>query len=198
MRKLVTTLATAVTLGVAGFAAPALADSPLPQPGFNLSTKGQPNPYAGDKFDTQRFDDRKGGDRNFDGQYQDRGYEDRGYDDRGFDNRGFPGRDYDNRRFDRDGNFSITFDFGRQNGAFDRWERGWGQGGYRDQYQFQQPLNYWRLNRRLEAQGFYGVRGLRPARWGFGYRAFAYNYRGQPVMLRINPYTGRVLDVRYI
>ena len=179
MRKLVTTLATAVTLGVAGFAAPALADSPLPQPEFNISTKGQPNPYAGDKFDTRRFDDSNA-------------------DDRGFDNRGFPGRDYDNRRFDRDGNFSITFDFGRHNGAFDRWERGWGYGGYRDQYQFQQPLNTWRLNRRLEEQGFYGVRGLRPARWGFGYRAFAYNYRGRPVMLRINPYTGRVLDVRYI
>jgi hypothetical protein len=50
----------------------------------------------------------------------------------------------------------------------------------------------------VEAQGFYGVRGLREARWGKGYRAFAYNFRGRPVMLRINPYNGRVMDVRFI
>lgn len=187
MRKLMTTVATAVTLGVMGFAAPAFADSPAPLPGYSQPYKGPANPYAGPKFEDRQFEDRQ-----FDGR-NDRRFEDQGFEDRGFNDRGFRGRD----RFDRDGNFAITFDFGRYDRGFDRWERGWGHGGY-DQFRFQQPLNYWRLNRRLEAQGFYGVRGLRPARWGFGYRAFAFNYRGQPVMLRINPYTGRVLDVRYI
>ncbi|MBP6012703.1 MAG: hypothetical protein KBA31_10785 [Alphaproteobacteria bacterium] len=183
MRKLVTTVATAVTLGVMGFAAPAFADSPAPQAGYNQTYKGPANPYAGPKFDDRRFEDQ--------------GFEDRGFEDRGFGDRGFRGRGFDDHRFDRNGNFHITFDFGRHDRGFDRWERGWGSGGY-DQFRLQQPLNYWRLTRRLEAQGFYGVRGLRPARWGFGYRAFAFNYRGQPVMLRINPYTGRVLDQRYI
>lgn len=173
MRKLMTTVATAVTLGVMGFAAPAFADSPAPQPGYNQTYKGPANPYAGEKFDDRRFEDQ------------------------GFENRGFNGRGFDDHRFDRSGKFNITFDFGRHDRGFDRWERGWGHNGY-DQFRHQQPLNYWRLTRRLEAQGFYGVRGLRPAHWGFGYRAFAFNYRGKPVMLRVNPYTGRVLDVRYI
>ena len=52
--------------------------------------------------------------------------------------------------------------------------------------------------RRLERQGFYGVQGLREARWGWGLRAYAYDRRGRPVMLRVNPYSGRVIDLRYV
>jgi hypothetical protein len=80
-------------------------------------------------------------------------------------------------------------------GRFDRWERGWRQDGFGD-WRHQRQLNYWQLVRRIEFQGYYGVRGLRPARWGFGWRAFAYTGRGRPVMIRVNPYNGRVLDVR--
>lgn len=179
MRKLVTTVATAVTLGVMGLAGPASADQASTQAGYNQPYKGPSNLYAGGKFDDRPFDDGS-------------------FEDQGFDDRGYRGHGYDDRRFNRNGNFSITFDFGRYDRGFDRWERGWGHDGYQNQYRFHQPLNAWRLVRRLEAQGYYGVRGLRPARWGFGYRAFAVNHRGMPVMLRIDPYTGRVLNVRYI
>lgn len=180
MRKLMTTVATALTLGVMGAAAPALADAPQTT-GFNQTFGGPKGPQS--QFDkngpfAEKFDERRFGDRDFD---------DRRFGDKGFDD----------HRFDRDGRFSITFDFGRHGGQFDRWERGWGDTGFAD-HRFHKPMSYWRLVRRLEAQGYYGVRGLRPARWGFGYRAFAYNYRGQPVMLRINPYNGRVLAVRRI
>ena len=88
------------------------------------------------------------------------------------------------------------FDFGRHEGNSDRWERGWGTQGF-DNFRHGRPLPYWRLVRRLEQQGFYGVRGLRMSPRG-GLRAFAFNYRGRPVMLRVNPYTGRVLDTRYV
>jgi hypothetical protein len=102
--------------------------------------------------------------------------------------RGDNGRGYGNDR---------NYDFGRHEGNFDRWERGW------DRHEFGESrhhgkLSYWRIVRRLEAQGFYGVRGLRPSRYGFGWRAFAFTGRGRPVMLHINPYTGRVLNVRYV
>lgn len=195
MRKLVTTVATALTLGVMGVAAPAMADAPQAT-GYNQTFGGPKGPQAGqDKFEQSgpfkpKFDDRRFGDRDFDGRAFD--FDGRDFDEGDFDERGF-----NDHRFDRDGRFRITFDFGRQNGYFDRWERGWDHQGY-EGYRYHKPMSYWRLVRRLEKQGFYGVRGLRPARSGFGYRAFAFDYRGQPVMLRINPYTGRVLAVRHI
>ncbi len=96
---------------------------------------------------------------------------------------------YDRRYYDR-------YEFDRQNGNFDRWERGWGDYGY-NQYRYQRPLNFRQLAPRLAAQGYYGVRKVKRDRWG-AYRAFAFTQRGRPVMLRINPYTGRVIDVRYI
>lgn len=103
-------------------------------------------------------------------------------------NRAEHGRGHDNDR---------SFDFGRHEGNFDRWERGWGRHGFSDS-RHHGPLSYWRIVRRLEAQGYYGVRGLRQSRHGFGWRAFAFTGRGRPVMLHINPYTGRVLNVRYV
>lgn len=186
MRKFAATALTALTLSLMGSAA-ALADSaPYQGPGYNQQYNGPQGPrgplppqggpqggYHDDHFDA---DDRRLGDRG--------GWRgDRGFDDHRFDN---------DRRFNRNFNFNLHF------GNFDRWERGWGYGNWHNQYRFQQPMNTWRLIRRLEAQGFYGVRGLQKARFGFGYRAFAFNYRGQPVMLRVNPFTGRVMDVRYI
>ena len=114
-----------------------------------------------------------------------RGDRDRGYgEDRG-------------RHGDRDFRGDRNFNFDRHERSFDGWERGWGHQGY-NEFRHQQPLSYWRLVRRLEAQGYYGVRGLRRSRHGFGWRAFAYTGRGRPVMLQINPYSGRVLNVRYV
>jgi len=91
-------------------------------------------------------------------------------------------------------NFNFTLHFGN----FDRWERGWGYGTYQNQFRFHRVLSTWQIERMLERQGYYGVRNLQKARAGFGYRAFAFNQRGRPVMLRVNPYTGRVMDVRTI
>lgn len=187
MRKLATAL-TALSITLMGSAA-ALADHNGPQqlPGYQQPYGGPQNPQSGQwnqgprgpqgGFRDDYFDpnDRRFGDRDFD-------------DERGFDD----------HRFDGDRRFNRNFDFKLHFGNFDRWERGWGYGNWNNQHRFHQPMNTWRLIRRLEAQGFYGVRGLRNARWGFGLRAFAFNYRGQPVMLRVNPYTGRVMDVRYL
>lgn len=97
-------------------------------------------------------------------------------------------------------------DFDRNDGNFDRWERDWRYNNY-DQYRYQRPLNYQQLSYRLAQQGYHGVRKVKKSRsgyrgygyqYGFDYRAFAFNRRGEPVMLRINAYTGRVLDVRYL
>lgn len=98
--------------------------------------------------------------------------------------------DYDRR--DRGGR-----DFDRHGDRFDQWERGWRHDNRQD-YRHHHTLSHSQLIRRLERQGYYGVRGLRAARWGFGWRAFAYTSRGRPVMLRINPYTGHVLEARRI
>jgi hypothetical protein len=97
-------------------------------------------------------------------------------------------------------------DFDRHDGNFDRWERDWRYDNY-DQYRHQRPLSYQQLSYRLAQQGYHGVRKVKKSRvgyrgyghqYGFDYRAFAFNRRGEPVMLRINAYTGRVLDVRYL
>lgn len=90
-----------------------------------------------------------------------------------------------------------SFNFGRHEGNFDRWERGWGDRGF-GEYRHHRPLSYWQLTRRLERQGYYGVRGLRKSHFGWGYRAFAFTGRGRPVMLHINPYSGRVINVRHV
>ena len=88
---------------------------------------------------------------------------------------------------------------------FDRHERQFrplgtrlGQSSGFNQFRHHVPLSYSQLTRRLQAQGYYGVRGLRKSNFGLGWRAFAFTGRGRPVMLHINPYTGRVLNVRYV
>ncbi|MBL9097099.1 MAG: hypothetical protein JNK07_09245 [Alphaproteobacteria bacterium] len=172
MRKLVTAAAAALTLSTFGFAAPALADH---DDGYRNGRPQAEQPYGGprsgpayDRLDNDRYNDNDRYDDN----------------DRGEHPRADRWRD-------------RKFDFDRHNGRFDSWERGW---RHNDRFgpRHGQTLNYHRLVRQLERQGYYGVRGLRQARWGWGLRAFAYNWRGQPVMLRVNPYSGRVLDVRYI
>ncbi len=130
-------------------------------------------------------DDNNYGNRNPSGSYaQNQQYDDDDYD-RG-DRRGDNGtwrRDRDDRNFDR------------HERRFDQWERGW-RDDFGPQYGRHKPLSYRQLVRRLEFQGYYGVRNLRKSHWGGAWRAFAYWGRGRPVMLRINPYTGRVLAAR--
>lgn len=115
---------------------------------------------------------------------------------------GHPGRGYEAPYRDRDDDVGFRrgdrqFDWNRHEGNFDRWERGWNRGD-REFQRHGRVLTQRQLIRRVEAQGYYGVRGLRDARFGQGYRAFAFNFRGRPVMLRINPYNGRVMDVRFV
>lgn len=98
---------------------------------------------------------------------------------------------------DRGGYRDEYRDFSRHDRGFDRWERGWGRGD-RDYRHHDRTLSYWQIVRRIERQGFYGVRGLRESRWSWGLRAYAYDRRGRPVMLRVNPYDGRVIDLRYV
>jgi hypothetical protein len=171
MRKFVTAAATALTLGVLSVSTPALADQNGGYNGYHAPQGNfQLHPAPG---------------------YGAPGYVAPGHPGRGYD---APYRDRDDdgyRRGDR------QFDWNRHEGNFDRWERGWNRGD-REFYHHGRALSPRQLIRRVEAQGFYGVRGLRDARWGKGYRAFAYNFRGRPVMLRINPYNGRVMDVRFI
>jgi len=163
MRKLVTAIATAATLGLMAASAPAFADH-------------DDNPYKGNnQYNQNQYDDQDA----YQGQYQGQ-----------WNNRG-------RRNFDR------RFNFDRHERGFDNWERGWGHDGgwgYDGYHQFRhhQPLSYWRLIRRIEAQGYFGVRGLRKSHWGWGYRAFAFTRYGQPVMLRVNPYSGRVIRVRHL
>jgi hypothetical protein len=200
MRKLATTALTALTISLLGSAA-ALADapqgSPYQGPGYNQPYNGPQN--GGPRGNGQWNQGQQGPQGGYHDEYSDAN--DR-FGDRDFGGGrgdGFRGdRGFDDHRFDGDRRFNRNFDFRLHFGNFDRWERGWGYGNWNNQYRFHQPLNYWQLSRRLERQGYYGVRGLQKARAGFGYRAFAFNFRGQPVMLRVNPFTGRVMDVRYI
>ena len=124
-------------------------------------------------------------------QHQAPGYGAPGYQANGFE---APRRDRDDDSFRRG---DRQFDWNRHEGSFDRWERGWNRGD-REFQRHGRVLTQRQLIRRIEAQGYYGVRGLRDARLGQGYRAFAFNFRGRPVMLRINPYNGRVMDVRFV
>jgi hypothetical protein len=170
MRNLVTAAAAALALTLSA-AAPALADHAPNGQGPN----GQGPGYGQPGYGQPGYGD------------EDRGYGggDRGGPGYGKGDRGGPG-------YGRDGD---RFDFDRHDRGFDKWERGWDRHGFRD-HQRHRQLSHWQIIRRLEWQGYYGVRGLRPARHGFGWRAFAFVGRGYPVMIRVNPYTGRVMDVR--
>lgn len=176
MRKYVTAAATALTIGVLSFATPAMADQFQLHPGnpgqYQAGNQQYGNPgYGNQGYGNQGYGGQQGYDRNDDGYRRD---------DRG----GYRGRDRD-------------YDWNGQERNFDRWENGWRRGNWEND-RHGAALPYWRLVRKLEQQGYRGIRGLRESRYGWGLRAFAYNYRGLPVMLRINPYNGRVIDVRVI
>jgi hypothetical protein len=76
------------------------------------------------------------------------------------------------------------------------WERTWGpwQG---ERFGAHDTLPGWQLVRRLEAQGYHNVTNLTPGRFGNGWRALA-SYRHSPVVVRLDPFTGRVLAARYV
>lgn len=101
---------------------------------------------------------------------------------------------YGNQRY---GDHGGEQGFDRYDDRRDRdWERSWRRwDNYRDQ---DRALPAWKLERRIERQGYFNVRNLHPSRFGYGWKAFAQDRYGRPVVLRINPYSGRVLDVRVI
>ena len=107
-------------------------------------------------------DDNNYGNRNPSGSYgQNQQYDDDDYD-RG-DRRGDNGtwrRDRDDRNF------------ARHERRCDQWERGW-RDDFGPQSGRHKPLSYRQLVRRLEFQGYYGVRNLRKSHWGGAWRAFA-------------------------
>lgn len=167
MNKYLAAATTALTLSVAALATPAFADHNTPVPGY-----GGNGPQVGQPNDDSNYG---------------RGERGRGDQGRGDQEQGDFGRG-------ERGHGSYDFDRNDERG-FDGWEQGWKRGGYGD-YGRQGVLPYRKLIRRLERQGYYDVRGLRQSYRGFGLRAFAFSGRGFPVMLRINPYTGQVMDVR--
>lgn len=78
------------------------------------------------------------------------------------------------------------------------WERSWRPWQDHREYSRFEVLPRWKLIRKLERQGFYDIRDLRPSRFGQGWRAFARTGRGAFVILRVNPHNGRVLDVHRV
>jgi hypothetical protein len=87
----------------------------------------------------------------------------------------------------------------QHNAKFDRdmngWERGWSP--VRVDVRFgHRTMSRAQLLRSLQAQGYYRVYELTPARFG-SWRAVAF-YRGHQVVLRVDQFTGRVLAARYI
>ena len=208
MRKFVTTAATVLTLSTFGLAATAMADhNNNPQPGqqgqHQNGGPGQGQPGYGQPGYGQPGYGQPGYGQPGHGQpgYGGPGYGQPGHGQPGHGQPGYGGPGYDGQRDhhgDRDYRHGDrNYDWNRQEGGSDRWERGWGRGGWEQNHHGRQ-LSYRQLVRRLEAQGYYGVRGLRDSRHGWGLRAFAFNYRGRPVMLRVNPFNGRVLDVRWV
>jgi len=174
MRVLMTAAATALSMGL--FAAPAFADSNQSYGYRNGNAYGQTpqsQPYQPGYGNGSAYDDE---DADYDNGYRGRG------------NRGYRGRDDDDRTYDRG------------EGQFQSWERGWGRdGGHGYHDRRGRVLGHWQLVRRIERQGYYDVRRLRPSRHGFGWRAFArYRIDGHRAMLRINPFTGRVIAARHL
>ena len=172
MRKLLMTATMLTMIGFAG--STAFAD------GYNGHGSGYGSAHNGSGYDGNYGDGSGGeqgsGDQSFGGG----GYGDsssgRGYDAR--NNGGEQGVDRYEERRDRD------------------WERSWRRwDNYRDH---DQVLPYWKLERRIERQGYFNVRNLRQSRFGFGWKAFAQDRFRRPVVLRVNPFDGRVLDVRVI
>ena len=89
--------------------------------------------------------------------------------------------------------------FGRRGGRdFDNWERSWRPSRGFNQHHARNVLPHKRLIRRIERQGFHYVHDIRPGRFGQGWRAMARDFRGRNVILRVDPYSGHVLNVRRV
>lgn len=85
--------------------------------------------------------------------------------------------------------------FGDDRGA---WERTWRPWQNQAQYSRFQVLPRAKIIRKLERQGYYDIRDLRPSPHGQGWRAVARIGRGAYVMLRVDPRNGRVLATRRV
>lgn len=117
-------------------------------------------------------------------------FEDRAYDQRfDRDRDGRPDR-LENRAYDQrfgDDNF-------QGNGYSQRQWSGWYPGWRHDWYENRYVLPPHRLIRRIERQGYFGVRTFGFSTRGM-IRAAAYDQWRRPVQLRVDPYTGMILRV---
>jgi hypothetical protein len=177
MRKFALVLLTTVS---ALTAAPAMADSAYPYQASQGRTwdRDRDNDGRNDRLEDRAYDQRF--DRDRDGR-NDR-LEDRAYD------RRFNGED---RRFGGDVPPRHGFGYGYSPRQYGQWYPGWQHSWYENR----EILPPHRLIRRLERQGFYGVRPMGFSRRGM-IRVMAFDQWRRPVALRVDPYTGMVLRVR--
>jgi hypothetical protein len=145
-----------------------MADSAYPYQTEHSRTWDRDRDGRNDRLEDRAYDRRF--DRDRDGR-NDR-LEDRAYDQRfGHDQGGFSGGGYSARQYGQ-------------------WYPGWRHSWYENR----DILSPHRLIRRVERQGFYGVRTFGFSRRGM-IRATAFDQWRRPVQLRVDPYTGAVLLV---
>ena len=73
-------------------------------------------------------------------------------------------------------------------------EFGYGEGW--NSYALPMALSYPAVRYVLAQQGYFSVRDVHAVRYAYGWRACAQDRWGRPVVLRLDPFTGRVLRVR--
>lgn len=160
-------LVLAALMGVSALAAaPAMADSTYPYQSQHGRTWDRDRDGRNDRLEDRAYDQRF--DRDRDGR-NDR-LEDRAYDQRHNDRYGY-GNGYSPRQYGQ---------------WYPGWQHSW--------YENRQILPPHRLIRRLERQGFYGVRPMGFSRRGM-IRVMAFDQWRRPVALRVDPYTGAVLRI---
>lgn len=99
----------------------------------------------------------------------------------------------------RDRRYYDNYNFNQYSGTMDNWERSWRYDRrFEQQYRYKKQLSPKKVVRALAYQGYYGVRNLQKSRFGWDWRAFAFNRNGRPVIVRVNAFTGMVVDVRYL
>jgi hypothetical protein len=165
MRKLI--LAAMISVSALA-AAPAMADSAYPYQGHQA----------------------RGWDRDQDGRndrLEDRAYDQRFDRDRDGRNDRLENRAYDQRFGGGHGNNDAPYSASQYN----QWYPGWRHAWY-DQRAILPPQ---RLVRRLERQGYYGIRPMGFSQRGM-IRVLAFDQWRRPVALRVDPFTGMVIRVR--
>jgi hypothetical protein len=178
MRKLI--LAAMVSVSALA-AAPAFADSGYSYQGQQSRSWDRDRDGRNDRLEDRAYDQRFDRDRD--------GRNDR-LEDRAFDQRfgGGYGRGHgDAYGRGHGGAFDAPYSFSQ----YSQWYPGWRHAWY-DQRAILPPH---RLIRRVERQGYFGVRTMGFSRRGM-IRAIAFDQWRQPVDLRIDPFTGAVLRVR--